>query len=382
MKHGHHKSYKFRIFPNDEQIELINKTIGSSRFMYNHLLELWQTAYRETGKGLDYYECSRIITKMKQDPDFSWLVEVDSRALQSSAQHLAIAFKRFFTGENRHPRYKRKNNPRKQRYTTKNAGTRIRIEDNKIRLPKLGWVRYAKSREVQGRIIRVTVVMSSAGKYYASITAEVETEALPKTGQSVGIDLGLTDFAILSSGQKENNHRFTRKMEQKLAREQRKLSRRYRLVKARGENPDYCKNYQKQRVKVAKFHEKVRNQRNDFLNKLSTNIVKNHDVIAIEDLNVMGMMENKSLRKHIGDVSWSRFVEMLEYKAEWYGRELIKVSQWYPSTQICSGCHEHTGKKPLSVRQWTCQYCDAEHDRDVNASINILREGLRLLDAS
>ncbi|EME3506688.1 transposase, partial [Enterococcus faecium] len=193
-----------------------------------------------------------------------------------------------------------------------------------------------------------------------------------------GIDLGITDFAILSDGQKFDNNKFTSKMEKKLKREQRKLSRRALLAKQKGINLFEASNYQKQKRKVARLHEKVMNQRTDFLNKLSTEMIKNHDIICIEDLNTKGLLRNHKLAKSISDVSWSSFVTKLQYKADWYGRKIIKVDKWFPSSQICSECGHKDGKKPLDIREWTCPICHAHHDRDINASINILTEGLRL----
>ncbi len=201
---------------------------------------------------------------------------------------------------------------------------------------------------------------------------------LPKTNTAIGVDLGITDFAILSDGQKFDNHRFTSKMEKQLKREQRKLSRRALLAKQKGIDLFDAKNYQKQKRKVARLHEKVMNQRNDFLNKLSTEIIKNHDMICIEDLNTKGMLRNQKLAKSITDVSWSSFVTKLEYKAEWYGREIMKISRWFPSSQLCSECGHQDGKKSLDIRHWTCPNCHTHHDRDVNASKNILAEGLRI----
>lgn len=205
-----------------------------------------------------------------------------------------------------------------------------------------------------------------------------EITELPKVNSAIGIDLGITDFAILSDGQKIDNNKFTSKMKKKLKREQRKLSRRALIAKKNGISLFEAKNYQKQRRKVARLHEKVKNQRTDFLNKLSTEIIKNHDTICIEDLNTKGMLRNRKLAKSISDVSWSSFVTKLQYKANWYGREIIKVDKWFPSSQICSECGHKDGKKPLHIRDWTCPNCHTCHDRDINASKNILIEGIRI----
>ena len=244
-----------------------------------------------------------------------------------------------------------------------------------------GLVKFAKSREVEGKIIKATIKRKPTGKYYVSIVCEVEIKLFEKTNQSVGIDLGLTNFAILSSGEKIDNLHFSKEMAQKLAREQHKLSKRALLAKEKGICLLDAKNYQKQKLKVAQLHEKIANQREDFLHKLSTEIVKNYDIISIEDLNVKGMVKNRKLSKAIADVSWGKFVEMLEYKADWYGKEVVRISRWYPSSQICSECGYRDGKKSLDIREWICPNCGNVLDRDINASINILNEGLRLLSA-
>ncbi|MGX7059843.1 IS200/IS605 family element RNA-guided endonuclease TnpB [Vagococcus humatus] len=372
-----HKAYKFRLYPNVEQEILMAKTIGSSRFIYNHMLNAWNISYQETGKGLSYGKCSAMLPAMKKSDDTSWLREVDSVALQSSIKHLAESFDRFFKKQNRSPNFKSKKNP-VQSYTTKNTHNNLAIVDNKLKLPKLGLVKFSKSREVNGRILSATVCKNASGKFFVSLLCEEEITELPKNNNSVGIDLGITDFAILSNGQKTDNHQFTSKMEKKLKREQRKLSRRALIAKQNGLDLFEAKNYQKQKHKVARLHEKVTNQRTDFLNKLSTDMIKNHDIICIEDLNTKGMLRNHKLAKSISDVSWSSFVTKLQYKADWYGRKIIKVDKWFPSSPICSECGHKGGKKPLEIREWTCPVCHTHHDRDVNASLNILIEGLRL----
>ena len=373
----HHKAYKFRIYPNQEQEILIAKTIGCSRYVYNHLLNLWNEEYSKTGKGLSYNSCSAMLPQMKKDQETIWLKEVDSIALQSSVRDLSDAFERFFKKQNKHPQFKSKKYP-VQSYTTKNVNNNIIIKDNTVKLPKLGFVKFAKSREPKGRILNATIRRNPSGKFFVSILCEEEIFELPKTNSAIGIDLGIIDFAVLSDGQKKDNNKFTSKMEKKLKREQGKLSRRALRAKGNGIDLFEAKNYQKQRRKVAGLYEKVANQRNDFLNKLSTDIIKNHDIICIEDLNTKGMLRNHKLAKSIADVSWAKFVAKLQYKADWYGREIIKVDQWYPSSQICSECGHQDGKKPLDIREWTCHVCHTHHDRDINASKNILNKGLQM----
>ncbi|MBU9711959.1 IS200/IS605 family element transposase accessory protein TnpB, partial [Bacillus tamaricis] len=299
------KAYKFRIYPTKEQEILIAKTIGCSRFVYNRFLGQWNDTFKETGKGLTYNSCSAELTQLKKE--LVWLKEVDSIALQSSLKNLADSYTRFFKKQNKAPRFKSKKN-KVQSYTTKETNNNITIVDNKIKLPKLGLVRFAKSREVHGRILNATVRRNPSGKYFVSILAEIEVQPLEKTELSIGIDLGITDFAILSDGRKIDNNKFTSKMEKKLKREQRKLSRRALNAKNNNINLLDAKNYQKQKRKVARLHERVMNQRDDFLNKLSTEIIKNHDIVCIEDLNTKGMLRNHKLAKSISDVSWSAFV--------------------------------------------------------------------------
>ena len=372
------KAYKFRIYPTEEQEIFFAKTFGCVRKVYNLMLSDRKKAYEEVKN--DPSKKMAFPTPAKYKKEFPFLKEVDSLALANAQLNLDKAYKNFFRDKSvGFPRFKSKKNP-VQSYTTNNQNGTVALIDSKfIKVPKLkSLVRIKLHRQPKGMIKSATVSRHASGKYYISLLCKEEINELPKTNSAIGIDLGITDFAILSDGQKIDNNRFTSKMEKKLKREQRKLSKRALLAKNKGIPLSEAKNYQKQKRKVARLHEKVMNQRTDFLNKLSTEIIKNHDIICIEDLNVKGMLRNHKLARSISDVSWSSFVAKLQYKADWYGREIIKVDTWFPSSQICSECGHKDGKKSLDIREWTCPICHTHHDRDINASINILTEGLRI----
>ena len=372
------KAYKFRIYPTEEQEIFFAKTFGCVRKVYNLMLNDRKKAYEEVKN--DPSKKMIFPTPAKYKKEFPFLKEVDSLALANAQLNLDKAYKNFFRDKSvGFPRFKSKKNP-VQSYTTNNQNGTVALIDNKfIKVPKLkSLIRIKLHRQPKGRIKSATISRHASGKYYISLLCKEEISELPKTNSAIGIDLGITDFAILSDGQKIDNNKFTSKMEKKLKREQRKLSRRALLAKNKGIPLSEAKNYQKQKRKVARLHEKVMNQRTDFLNKLSTEIIKNHDIICIEDLNVKGMLRNHKLARSISDVSWSSFVAKLQYKADWYGREIIKVDTWFPSSQICSECGHKDGKKSLDIREWTCPICHTHHDRDINASINILIEGLRI----
>ena len=361
------KAYKFRLYPNKEQEIYFSKCFGSVRFIYNKMLN----------DKIEYYKKSNEMlynTPAQYKKEFPWLKEVDSLALSNAQMNLDKAYKNFFRDKSvGFPKYKSKKNNHYS-YTTNNQKNNIKIIDNKyIHLPKLKTlVRIKQHRQIpkDGTIKSTTISKNPSGKYYISIMVEQEINELPKNEFAIGIDLGLTDFAITSDGIKYSNPRYLRKSLNKLAKEQRKLSR-----KKKG-----SKNRNKQRIKIAKLHEKITNQRKDFLHKLSSELINENQVICLEDLQVKEIQQNKYLSQSVSDVGWYEFRRQLEYKAKWYGREISFIDKWYPSSQICSNCGNNTGKKSLDIREFDCPYCGKHHDRDINASVNILHEGLRLLN--
>ena len=368
------KAFKYRLYPTAPQTEKINQNIGCARFAYNIMLDAKIKHYEQHKETL-------YITPAKFKDDYPFLKDADSLALSNAQLNLEKAFNTFFQKKTGFPKFKAKHKCRWS-YTTNNQRNNknpekdtIRFEGNRVKLPKVGYVKVVEHRQHEGVIKSVVVSKERSGEYYASVLCEVEPpEALPVTNKVVGIDLGLHDFIVCSDGERAEAPKYFRKSEQRLAKRQRVFSR-----TKKGSN-----GHEKARLKVARCHQKIKNQRNDFLQKLSTKLIRENQVICLEDLSVKGMERNRKLAKSVTDASFSRFVEMLEYRAEWYGRKVIKIDRFYPSTQLCSGCgyknESIKGLMGLKFREWTCPECGEVHDRDLNAARNILKEGLKSIE--
>ena len=365
------KAYKVRLYPTIDQQVFFAKSFGCVRFIWNKMLSDKIEHYKETKTTLKNYPA-------QYKKEFEWLQEVDSLALSKVERHLQKAYQSFFKNGTGFPKFKKKG--QRDSYTTNNQKGTVAITNNTVKLPKIGHIPAKFPNKINGLIKSATISRTPSGKYYVSLLVKTIATLLPKTHSNIGIDLGLTDFIVLSDGTKVANPKFLSKLQHKLARAQKILAKRRAVAEVANRKLSDSRNYQKQKFKVAKVYEQITNSRTDFLHKLSFNLIKNHDVIAIEDLNVKGMVKSHKLAKAILDSSWSTFTTMLAYKAEWYGKTLVKIDRWYPSSKTCSGCNHLLTKAelPLSLRSWDCPSCLQTNDRDINASINILNEGLKL----
>ena len=357
------KTYKFRIYPNAEQEQNLARHFGHSRFVYNYFLNQRKEQYLEDKKSDNYYAQAASLTKLKKEEDTKWLKEVNSQTLQFALKSLDSAYTNFFRGNAKFPRFKSRRN--KNSFTVPQSG---KIVDGKLNIPKFkNGIKIKLHREVLGTIGKMSITRTPSGKYFVSIFTEQEIEQLPINNKSIGCDLGIKDFVITSDNKKFKNNRYTKKYARKLKEAQQHLSR-----KQKGSN-----GFEKQKLKVAKIHERIANSRLDTLHKVSCELVKNNGLIAIEDLNVKGMIKNRKLSKHIADASWGNFVNLLQYKCDWYGRELVKINRFYPSSKTCNECGWINQDLNLSIREWTCKN-GHKLDRDHNASLNILKEGLKI----
>lgn len=377
MKYTFYKGQKFRIYPTDEQIQFIHQNEGNARFVWNTLLAYLIESY-EKDKNFKFptrNELTKMVTGLKKEHEF--LKYSESTSLQFVARTLHDTFVKFFNKKAGFPKFKRKSYSGS--FTMQKNAKNIRKESNHFfKIPKIKGLLKSQRIKLDGKIKKATISFTPSGKYYLTVLVECESQTFPKTGDKIGIDIGLIDFVVLSNGIKEKMPRFHNQHKHKRLMWERKCARRRTLAKQRlGNNWRDAKNYQKARQMVAKYREKEANQRRDFLQKLSTYLVRSYDVIAIEDIKSSNLMKNRKLAESIMRSAWRMFREMLAYKCERYGKELIVVNP-KDTTRICSACGVNGGKKELSIREWQCQECYTLHDRDINAAKNILNKGLVL----
>ncbi len=361
-----HRTYKFELRPTQEQKVLLDKHFGCVRFVFNHFLNERKEQYQVNKKSDNYYAQAKSLTELKKQEETVWLKEVNSQTLQFALRSLDTAYLNFFRGNAKFPKFKSKK--KKNSFT---VPQHTKLEDGRIYVPKFKeGVKVIVHREVKGEVGKCTFSKTPIGKYFVSILTEEQYKPKEKTGTVCGIDLGLKDLVITSDGVKFKNHKYTKKYEKDLAKAQKHLSR-----KQKGSN-----SFEKQRRKVAKIYEKIANTRNDNLHKVTYQLVSDYDIICLEDLHVKGMMANHKLAKHIADASWGTFVRFLEYKADWNDRKVVKINRFYPSSKTCNVCGWINQDLNLFEREWTCRN-GHKLDRDINTSINILNEGLKIIGA-
>ena len=362
------RTYRFRLYPNKAQAELLAKHFGCARFVYNYFLNERIEQYRLTGKSDNFYAQEKALTELKKQEETAWLKEVNAQSLQFALRCLEAAYTNFFKKRAKFPKFKSKRS--KNSFTVPQA---VSIAGDRLFVPKFReGMKCRVHRAIKGKIGKVTISKTPTGKYFVSVSTEEEYFQIEKSGKLVGVDLGLKSLLVTSEGEIFKNNRYTRRYEQKLATAQKHLSR-----KKKGS----C-GFENQRLKVARIYEKIANCRADYLHKCSISLVRRYDTICIEDLNVKGMVKNHKLAKSIADASWSMFIAMLTYKAEWNDKKVVKIDRFEPSSQTCNVCgHVNKQTKDLSVREWDCPSCHARHDSDINADINILRIGLNSTSA-
>jgi putative transposase len=359
------RAYRYRFYPTDEQQQQLARTFGCVRFVYNWMLQTSKMHYRDSKETLYYIDFCRILTILKRRPETAWLKGVSSVPLQQALRHLDVAFVNFFKGHASYPTFKRKGGDQSASYTQWGFhwdGTSLRLAKMKTPLD----IRWSRPLPKKCKPTSIIVSKDTANRYFVSILVEEEIAPLPVTPQTVGLDLGITSLVALSTGEKVGNPQYFRQDEKKLARAQRRLAK-----KCKG-----SKNRDKARRKVARIYARIKDRRRDYQHKLSTRLVRENQVICVETLNIKGMQQNHNLAKSISDVGWGELVRLLEYKSVWYGRALVKISQWEPSSKRCSACGFVIDALPLEIREWICPNCGACHDRDINAANNILAAGL------
>ena len=365
------KGFEYRIYPSQKQELLLARTFGCSRWVFNHFLEEKIRFFKETGQSLSYCKCSKMLTKIKTQEDTAWLAEVEAAALQQSLRNLDQAFDNFSKRRKQgvgFPNFKKK----KSRKTYRTPDAKI-VDDSHVWIPKVGLVKARITRPIQGRITSATIKQAPSGKYFIVFTCvDIPEPPRSKTGKAIGIDLGITTLVTTSDGQKIEGVADTQKLDKKLAREQRKLSR-----KKKGSN-----NRKKQKIRVAKVHEKIANKRKDHLHKVTAGLISENQVVCAETLNVEGMMKNHHLAKSIAAQSFATVLGFLEYKARFEGKIFVQVDRWFASSKTCHKCGVKADAMPLNIRSWQCKSCGAKHDRDINAAKNILAEGLKVLEGT